>query len=136
MEKSKIQQWLDERIAFTDTVLTGLSNNPIDDNMKSTQIGRFTIANHDFKYCKELYDKIIINNEDIEAKTNFKKLSERLIFSTIEFFNQQLNETIRYHGFMSATKERDEIPQKMVDAIEKDKKFMEEVFNEVQLICN
>lgn len=126
-----ISEWLDERIEFCDNFLSLNKNNE-----NNLMVSNFIVGSANFKYCKKLYLELLSDSENIELIKLFKNISYKLIFDTIYELDKSEYRCMYIGDYCFPTKEKEVLPQELIDNFTKHRKAMEVIFNEVNQLCN
>lgn len=130
---SIITEWIDERIIFIQNTLS--STKKINaENQK--QISNFAIAVENFKYCKKLYLELCQDSNNDDVKKRFKNIANKLIFETIYELDKVEYHCIYIHGVSFPSKEKVVLPQENIDNILKTRISLENIFYQVQKLCD
>lgn len=127
-----IIEWLDERIGFIENILS--STQTINSENKN-QISDCTLLSENFKYCKKLYLELLQDSNNDDVKRRFRNVANKLIFDTIYELDKQEYKCIYIHGFCFPTKEKDILPQEIIDNITDIRIALEKIFYQVQHLC-
>lgn len=125
--------WLDERIVFIENIIS--SNQKKTDENKM-QISDCVIALQNFKYCKKLFDELLIDSNNNDFKKRFKNIANKLIFDTIYELDKQEYKCIYIHEFCFSTPEKEILPQEHVDNISDVRSALENIFCQVKKMCS
>lgn len=127
-----IIEWLDERIVFIENILS--YNQKINSENKK-HISDCILASENFKYCKRLYLELLQHSNNDDTKRRFRNIANKLIFDTIYELDKQEYKCIYIHEFCFPTKEKDILPQEIIDNITDIRIGLEKIFYEVQHLC-
>ena len=127
-----IIEWIDERIVFIENNLS-LIKEINSENQR--QISDFTLGLENFKYCKKLYLELLQDSNNDDVKRRFRNIANKLIFEIVYELDKQEYKRIYIHGFSFPTKEKDILPQQIIDNIAKWRTALEKIFYQVQELC-
>lgn len=130
---SKITEWLDERIDFIQKILL-LTKEITSENKK--QISDCTLALENFKYCKKLHFDFLQDSTNNDIKKRFRNIANKLIFDTIYELDKQEYKCVSIHECCFPSQEKEILPQEIIDNITKIRAALENIFHQVQQLCD
>lgn len=123
-----INEWLKERIEFTNTILNSEGLRMIDNNEKAQMVSDFTLANQNYTYCLKLYNE----RSDAENLRLFKSLALKLLFSMLYSFDTQENKCVTIHGILFPTNEKNDfLPKEFWDSQNKYRDALKNIYNQI-----
>jgi hypothetical protein len=127
-----ITEWIDERVGFIENILSATSE--INDKNEMQTFDSIVLLKN-FRYCKKLHFMLLKDCTNKEIKMRFRNIANKLIFDTFYELDKQEYQCIHIHQICFPTKEKDILPQENIDNIAQIRVALENIFNEVQILC-